>query len=87
MTRFMLKYLRIRNWRGVFNACHGKVLGKSTIRVATTALLLSQLFGAVGSVSAAGSDVEVHLIGINDLHGQLDTTSMVGDKRQEQLQF
>ncbi|MBM6383749.1 MAG: 5'-nucleotidase C-terminal domain-containing protein [Paenibacillus sp.] len=58
-----------------------KVLGKSTIRVATTALLLSQLFGAVGSVSAAGTDVEVHLIGINDLHGQLDTTSMVGDKK------
>ncbi|MEK4360689.1 5'-nucleotidase C-terminal domain-containing protein [Paenibacillus sp. FSL M7-1455] len=58
-----------------------KVLGKSTIRVATTALLLSQLFGAAGSVSAAGNDVEVHLIGINDLHGQLDTTSMVGDKK------
>lgn len=58
-----------------------KALGKSTIRVATTALLLSQLFGAAGSVSAAGNDVEVHLIGINDLHGQLDTTSMVGDKK------
>ncbi|NUU77387.1 bifunctional metallophosphatase/5'-nucleotidase [Paenibacillus xylanilyticus] len=58
-----------------------KVLGKSTIRVATTALLLSQLFGAVGPVSAAGTDVEVHLIGINDLHGQLDTTSMVSDKK------
>jgi 5''-nucleotidase/2'',3''-cyclic phosphodiesterase and related esterases len=58
-----------------------KVLGKSTIRMAATALLLSQLFGAVGSVSAAGKDVEVHLIGINDLHGQLDTTSMVGDKK------
>ncbi|OXL86734.1 hypothetical protein BCV73_29390 [Paenibacillus sp. SSG-1] len=58
-----------------------KVLGKSTIRVATTALLLSQLFGAVGSVSAAGNDVEVHLIGINDLHGQLDTTSIVSDKK------
>lgn len=58
-----------------------KVLGKSTVRVATTALLLSQLFGAVGSVSAAGTDVEVHLIGINDLHGQLDTTSIVSDKK------
>ncbi|MBU5349595.1 5'-nucleotidase C-terminal domain-containing protein [Paenibacillus lautus] len=58
-----------------------KVLGKRTIRVAATALLFSQLFGAVGPVSAAGTDVEVHLIGINDLHGQLDTTSMVGDKK------
>ncbi|MEK5235888.1 bifunctional 2',3'-cyclic-nucleotide 2'-phosphodiesterase/3'-nucleotidase [Paenibacillus sp. FSL L8-0470] len=26
-------------------------------------------------------DVEVHLLGINDFHGQLDTTSMVGDKK------
>lgn len=58
-----------------------KVLGKSTIRVAAATLLLTQLFGAAGSVSAAGKDVEVHLIGINDLHGQLDTTSMVGDKK------
>ncbi|WP_145150774.1 bifunctional UDP-sugar hydrolase/5'-nucleotidase [Paenibacillus xylanexedens] len=58
-----------------------KVLGKSTIRIATTALLLTQLFGAAGSVSAAGNDVEVHLIGINDFHGQLDTTSIVGDKK------
>lgn len=58
-----------------------KVLGKRTIRVAATALLFSQLFGAIGPVSAAGTDVEVHLIGINDLHGQLDTTSMVGDKK------
>lgn len=57
------------------------VLGKSTIRVAATALLLTQLFGAAGSVSAAGKDVEVHLIGINDFHGQLDTTSMVSDKK------
>lgn len=43
--------------------------------------------GAAGSVSAAGNDVEVHLIGINDFHGQLDTTSIVGDKRQDRLQF
>ncbi|MBU5353116.1 5'-nucleotidase C-terminal domain-containing protein [Paenibacillus barcinonensis] len=58
-----------------------KVLGKSTIRVAATALLLTQLFGGAGLVSAAGKDVEVHLIGINDFHGQLDTTSIVGDKK------
>lgn len=58
-----------------------KVLGKSTLRVATAALLLTQLLGAAGSVSAAGNDVEVHLIGINDFHGQLDTTSIVGDKK------
>lgn len=58
-----------------------KVLGKSTMSVAATALLLTQLLGAAGSVSAAGKDVEVHLIGINDFHGQLDTTSMVGDKK------
>ncbi|MGC5774905.1 bifunctional metallophosphatase/5'-nucleotidase [Paenibacillus pabuli] len=58
-----------------------KVLGQSTIRVATAALLLTQLLGAAGSVSAAGSDVEVHLIGINDFHGQLDTTSIVSDKK------
>ncbi|WP_366292136.1 5'-nucleotidase C-terminal domain-containing protein [Paenibacillus sp. AN1007] len=57
------------------------VLGKSTIRAAAAALLLTQLLGAAGSVSAAGKDVEVHLIGINDFHGQLDTTSMVGDKK------
>lgn len=56
-------------------------MGKSTIRVAATALLLSQLLGAVGPVSAASNDVEVHLIGINDLHGQLDTTSLVNDKK------
>ncbi|MEC0123288.1 bifunctional metallophosphatase/5'-nucleotidase [Paenibacillus pabuli] len=58
-----------------------KVLGQSTIRVATAALLLTQLLGAAGSVSAAGNDVEVHLIGINDFHGQLDTTSIVSDKK------
>ncbi|MDK8189837.1 5'-nucleotidase C-terminal domain-containing protein [Paenibacillus sp. UMB7766-LJ446] len=58
-----------------------KQVGKSTIRVATAALLLSQLLGAVGSVSAASTDVEVHLIGINDLHGQLDTTSVISDKK------
>ncbi|WP_426333790.1 5'-nucleotidase C-terminal domain-containing protein [Paenibacillus silvae] len=58
-----------------------KVLGKSTIRVAATALLLTQFFGGAGLVSAAGKDVEVHLIGINDFHGQLDTTSIVGDKK------
>lgn len=58
-----------------------KVLGQSTIRVATAALLLTQLLGAAGSVSAAGKDVEVHLIGINDFHGQLDTTSIVSDKK------
>lgn len=57
-----------------------KYVAKSTIRVAATALLLGQLFGAVG-VSAADADVEVHLIGINDFHGQLDTTSIVGDKK------
>lgn len=57
------------------------VLGKSTIRAAAAALLLTQLLGAAGSVSAAGKDVEVHLIGINDFHGQLDTTSMVSDKK------
>lgn len=56
-------------------------VGKRTIRVAAAALLLSQLLGAVGSVSAASKDVEVHLIGINDLHGQLDTTSIVSDKK------
>lgn len=56
-------------------------VGKSTVRVAAVALLLSQLLGAVGSVSAASNDVEVHLIGINDLHGQLDTTSIVSDKK------
>ncbi|WP_235540929.1 5'-nucleotidase C-terminal domain-containing protein [Paenibacillus sp. Root52] len=55
-------------------------MAKSTIRVAATALLLGQLFGAVG-VSAADADVEVHLIGINDFHGQLDTTSIVSDKK------
>ncbi|UPK43964.1 5'-nucleotidase C-terminal domain-containing protein [Paenibacillus pabuli] len=58
-----------------------KVLGQSTIRVATAALLLTQLLGAAGSVSAAGKDVEVHLIGINDFHGQLDTTSIVSEKK------
>ncbi|GIO85589.1 hypothetical protein J25TS5_25210 [Paenibacillus faecis] len=58
-----------------------KNVGKSTVRVAAAALLLSQLLGAAGSVSAAGQDVEVHLIGINDLHGQLDTTSIVNDKK------
>ncbi|WP_440114886.1 5'-nucleotidase C-terminal domain-containing protein [Paenibacillus sp. QZ-Y1] len=58
-----------------------KILGKSTLRVATAALLVTQLLGAAGSVSAAGNDVEVHLIGINDFHGQLDTTSMVSDKK------
>ncbi|MDN4602113.1 5'-nucleotidase C-terminal domain-containing protein [Paenibacillus sp. F6_3S_P_1C] len=58
-----------------------KQVGKSTIRVATAALLLSQLLGAVGPVSAASTDVEVHLIGINDLHGQLDTTSVISDKK------
>ncbi|MCG7378092.1 5'-nucleotidase C-terminal domain-containing protein [Paenibacillus sp. ACRSA] len=57
-----------------------KYVAKSTIRVAATALLLGQLFGAVG-VSAADADVEVHLIGINDFHGQLDTTSIVSDKK------
>ncbi|KGP83118.1 MULTISPECIES: 5'-nucleotidase C-terminal domain-containing protein [unclassified Paenibacillus] len=58
-----------------------KQVGKSTIRVAAAALLLSQLLGAVGPVSAASTDVEVHLIGINDLHGQLDTTSVISDKK------
>ncbi|GBK64379.1 MAG: hypothetical protein E7L01_25075 [Paenibacillus macerans] len=37
------------------------VLGKSTVRVAAAALLLTQLCGAAGSVSAAGKDAEVHL--------------------------
>ncbi len=58
-----------------------KNVGKSTIRVAAAALLLSQLLGPAGSVSAANQAVEVHLIGINDLHGQLDTTSIVNDKK------
>lgn len=58
-----------------------KNVGKSTVRVAAAALLLSQLLGPSGSVSAASQDVEVHLIGINDLHGQLDTTSIVNDKK------
>lgn len=58
-----------------------KNVGKSTVRVAAAALLLSQLLGAAGSVSAESQDVEVHLIGINDLHGQLDTTSIVNDKK------
>ncbi|WHX49056.1 5'-nucleotidase C-terminal domain-containing protein [Paenibacillus woosongensis] len=58
-----------------------KNVGKSSIRVAAAVLLLSQLLGATGSVSAASKDVEVHLLGINDLHGQLDTTSIVNDKK------
>lgn len=32
------------------------------------------------TVPAPTQDVEVHLIGINDLHGQLDTTSLVSNK-------
>lgn len=32
------------------------------------------------TVPAPTQDVEVHLIGINDFHGQLDTTSVVGGK-------
>ncbi|WP_151735524.1 bifunctional 2',3'-cyclic-nucleotide 2'-phosphodiesterase/3'-nucleotidase [Paenibacillus tengchongensis] len=32
-------------------------------------------------VAKPAGDIEVHLIGINDLHGQLDTTSFVGDKK------
>ncbi|WP_150275221.1 bifunctional 2',3'-cyclic-nucleotide 2'-phosphodiesterase/3'-nucleotidase [Paenibacillus tepidiphilus] len=32
-------------------------------------------------VPQPAGDVEVHLLGINDLHGQLDTTSFVGDKK------
>lgn len=32
------------------------------------------------AVSPPAGDVEVHLIGINDFHGQLDTTSLVGGK-------
>ncbi|WP_025698695.1 bifunctional 2',3'-cyclic-nucleotide 2'-phosphodiesterase/3'-nucleotidase, partial [Paenibacillus forsythiae] len=32
------------------------------------------------TVSPPAQDVEVHLIGINDFHGQLDTTSVVGGK-------
>lgn len=58
-----------------------KTLGKGTVRVAVAALLLTQLFGGGGSISAADKDVEVHLIGINDFHGQLDTTSIVGGKK------
>lgn len=38
-----------------------KRFGKSTVRVAAAALLLTQLCGAAGSVSAAGKDAEVHL--------------------------
>lgn len=82
MYLLMLKYLRNENLRGVLKFMSWKKqVGKSTIRVAAAALLLSQLLGAVGPVSAASKDVEVHLIGINDLHGQLDTTSMVSDKK------
>jgi 2',3'-cyclic-nucleotide 2'-phosphodiesterase/3'-nucleotidase/5'-nucleotidase len=54
---------------------------KATIRVGAAALLLTQLLGAGGAVSAASADVEVHLIGINDFHGQLDTTSVVSGKK------
>lgn len=54
---------------------------KATVRVTAAALLLTQLLGAGGAVSAAGTDVEVHLIGINDFHGQLDTTSVVSGKK------
>lgn len=54
---------------------------KATVRVTAAALLLTQLLGAGGAVSAAGTDVEVHLIGINDFHGQLDTTSVVNGKK------
>ena len=54
---------------------------KATIRVAAATLLLTQLLGAGGAVSAASADVEVHLIGINDFHGQLDTTSIVKGKK------
>lgn len=54
---------------------------KATIRVAAATLLLTQILGAGGAVSAASADVEVHLIGINDFHGQLDTTSIVNGKK------
>ncbi|MDO3411812.1 5'-nucleotidase C-terminal domain-containing protein [Saccharibacillus sp. CPCC 101409] len=57
-----------RNWK------------RPVVGTAAAALLSAQLLGAAGSASAAENDVEVHLLGINDLHGQLDTTSTVGDK-------
>ncbi|WP_040925221.1 5'-nucleotidase C-terminal domain-containing protein [Saccharibacillus kuerlensis] len=57
-----------KNWR------------KPSVGLAAAALLSAQLFGTASTVSAAPGDVEVHLLGINDLHGQLDTTSTVADK-------
>ncbi len=57
-----------KNWR------------KPSISLAVAALLSTQIAGVTGTASAAQGDVEVHLLGINDLHGQLDTTSIVSDK-------
>ncbi|WP_172256759.1 5'-nucleotidase C-terminal domain-containing protein [Saccharibacillus deserti] len=57
-----------KNWR------------KPSVGLAAAALLSAQVLGAANTVSAAEGDVEVHLLGINDLHGQLDTTSVVTDK-------
>ncbi|MCQ4085332.1 5'-nucleotidase C-terminal domain-containing protein [Saccharibacillus sp. JS10] len=53
---------------------------KPSVGLAAATLLSAQLLGGVGTASAAEGDVEVHLLGINDLHGQLDTTSIVADK-------
>ncbi|NGZ77741.1 5'-nucleotidase C-terminal domain-containing protein [Saccharibacillus alkalitolerans] len=57
-----------KNWR------------KPSVGLAAAALLSAQVLGAANIASAAEGDVEVHLLGINDLHGQLDTTSIVSDK-------
>ncbi|GGO05985.1 hypothetical protein GCM10010969_32900 [Saccharibacillus kuerlensis] len=61
-------FMNWKNWR------------KPSVGLAAAALLSAQLFGTASTVSAAPGDVEVHLLGINDLHGQLDTTSTVADK-------
>lgn len=53
---------------------------RPSVGFAAAALLSAQVLGAAGTASAAEGDVEVHLLGINDLHGQLDTTSIVADK-------
>ncbi|OWR28903.1 hypothetical protein CDO73_16980 [Saccharibacillus sp. O23] len=57
-----------KNWR------------KPSVSLAVAALLSTQIAGVTGTASAAAGDVEVHLLGINDLHGQLDTTSIVSNK-------
>ncbi|NMO97600.1 5'-nucleotidase C-terminal domain-containing protein [Paenibacillus lemnae] len=61
---------------------------KPVASLLTSALLSVQVLGgALGGTAAAApaaansaEDIEVHLLGINDLHGQLDTISTVSDK-------